>query len=137
MVAASRLPHPRQLDRVGPQRHRIAGRGEHQTGNLQRRRGLLRGRLGDRREQRHDGLRLGGHAAAANTAADAAETVADDAELGRVHADLSRAQSHPGDDVQRGAQVERQIEHRRRQPFSVSGAAATMPHDARCSSVPV
>ena len=108
------LPGPGQLDGVGPQRHRITRVGEDQAGHPQRRRGLFGGRLGDRREQRGGGLDPAGHARRGEHGGRTAETVTDDAQLGGVHADLAGSQPHAGDDVERRAQVEGQVQHRRR-----------------------
>ncbi len=53
-----------------------------------------------------------------------------------MHADFARAQSHTGSDVQRSTHIEGKVSTDGATPRSVSGAAATMPQDARCSSNP-
>ena len=70
---------------------------------------------------------LVGMPAAANTAAEPPKPWPDHAELGGVHADVARPQTHTRHDVEGGAQVEGQVEHRRREaPLGVGGAG----HDA-------
>ena len=54
-------------------------------------------------------------------------TVAHHAELGRMHADVAGSQAHTGQDVERGAEVEGEVQHRRRQaPLGVRSPG----HDA-------
>ena len=74
-------------------------------GTVSRGGGLLGRRLGDRGVHREDGLRLGGHSRRGEHRRGCPEAVTCDAQFGRVHADLTRAQPHARDDVQRRAQV--------------------------------
>jgi len=60
--------------------------------------------------------------------------MAHDPELGRVHADVARPRRTPATMSRRVPRSEARLSTDGARPRSVSGAPATMPHDARCSS---
>ena len=131
------LPHPGQLNGVGAQRHRVAGGGEDQTGHRQRRRGLLGRRLGHRRKHRDDGLRLRRACPRRRTPPPTppkpCPTTPSFVGCTLIFPGPSRTPAMMSRVVPRS---NARLSTDGATPVSVSGAAATMPHDARCSSVP-
>lgn len=121
------LPRLGQRERVGVQGGRVGRAGQQQTRHLQRRSGLLGRGAGDAGEQGRDRCGFGGHPGGGEHRGGAPEAVAHHPELGRVDADLAGPEAHARDDVEGGAEVEREVEHRGRQAALGVGGAG---HDA-------